>query len=72
VPHSSQPYVDKIRAELLGAENLMDHNVGSVLPGVHTRLSSMQNEILGIRSDMQNVATNFGGLNETSMMSRGC
>jgi hypothetical protein len=55
--HSSQPYVAKMRAELLGADSPLDHNVESVLPGVHSRLSSMQNEISHVRGD---VASNFG------------
>jgi hypothetical protein len=63
--HSYQPYVAKMRAELLGADSPLDHNVESVLPGVHSRLSSMQNEISGVRGDVQNVVTNFGELNET-------
>jgi hypothetical protein len=57
--HSSQPYVAKMRAELLGADSPLDHNVESVLPGVHLRLSSMQNKISGVRGDMQKVASNF-------------
>ena len=51
-----------MRAALLGADSPLDHNVESVLPGVHIRLSSMQNEIAGVRGDMQSVASNFVGV----------
>jgi hypothetical protein len=49
-----------MREALQGAEDPMDHNVESVLPGVHTRLATMQNEISGVRGDMQRVASHFG------------
>jgi hypothetical protein len=55
-------YLAKMRAEFLGADSPLDPNVEWVLPGVHSRLSLMQNEILGVpRGGTQKVASNFWG-----------
>jgi hypothetical protein len=53
-----QPYLEKMREALAGAIDPMDHNIEAVLPGVHSRMSAMQNEMTGMRSSVNQLGEN--------------
>ncbi len=60
-----QSHMEKVRQSMTGKDSLLDHSIKSVLPGVHSWLSAVQNNVAeGFRLSQEEVMKLLTELNE--------